>query len=407
MTGSGWARGCGAAALALLLGGCASPGFIPRSGPTAEAIDNQAEFVSRETQPVSYMLIQLEPSLFPALAYDQGFGPGFSGSHGATDIRPGVGDQLSVTVFEAGTGGLFNAGATELPLQTVDRSGFITVPYAGKIRAAGRSLTAIQTEIQNLIKDRAIDPQVIVNIREQRANQVSVLGRVNSAGTFPLTGGGVRLLDALSRAGGLAIPGNEATVTLKRGGRTEVVAFDSIVARANNNVYLSPGDVVYVAREPRTFVALGAFSGTETQSGRVEFESESLSLMDALGKVRGLNDARANPSTAFVFRHERKDILKRLGYPVENFPGTTVPTVYRADFSSPSTYFLAGDFKVRNKDVLYVTNAPMADINKFLTFVGLVTTPIAQGASVAGIIHGIQTGTGSAIAVPTTVAPTP
>jgi polysaccharide export outer membrane protein len=403
MMGFRWARRVCVAALVLSLGGCT--GFIPRSGPTAEAINNQAEFVSNESQPVSYMLIQLEPSLFPALAYDQGFGPGFVTNRGKAEIRPGVGDQLSVTVFEAGTGGLFNAGATELPLQVVDRSGFITVPYAGKIRAAGRSLSAIQTEIQNLIKDRAIDPQVIVNIREQRANQVSVLGRVTAAGTFPLTDGGMRVLDALSRAGGLSIPGNEAAVTLKRGNRTEVVAFDSIVARANNNVFLNPGDVVYVAREPRTFVALGAFSGSEAQSGRVEFEAESLSLIDALGKVRGLNDARANPSTAFVFRHERKDLLKRLGYPVDAFTGSTVPTVYRADFSSPSTYFLAGDFKVRDKDVLYVTNAPMADINKFLTFVGLVTTPIAQGAGVAGIINGIQVGSGSAIAVPTTVTP--
>jgi polysaccharide export outer membrane protein len=281
MTGLEWARRTCAAALVLSLGGCT--GFLPRSGPTAEAIDNQAEFVSRETQPVSYALIQLEPSLFPALAYDQGFGAGFASTRGTGEIRPGVGDQLSVTVFEAGTGGLFNAGATELPLQVVDHSGFITVPYAGKIRAAGRSLTAIQTEIQNLIKNRAIDPQVIVNIRDQRANQFSVLGRVNGAGTFPLTGGGVRVLDAISRAGGLSVPGNEAAVTLKRGNRTEVVAFDSIVARANNNVYLSPGDVLYVAREPRTFVALGAFGGSDLQSGRVEFEADSLSLIDALG----------------------------------------------------------------------------------------------------------------------------
>jgi len=345
--------------------------------------------------------------MFPALAYDEGFGPGFTGGRGTAEIRPGVGDQLAVTVVEAGTGGLFNAGATELPLQVVDHSGFITVPYAGKIRAAGRSLTAIQTEIQNLIKDRAIDPQVIVSIRDQRANQVSVLGRVNGAGTFPLMAGGMRLLDAISRAGGLTIPGNEAAVTLKRGNRTEAVAFDSIVARANNNVFLSPGDVVYVAREPRTFVALGAFGGSDLQSGRVEFEADSLSLMDALGKVRGFADARANPSTAFVFRHERKDLLKRLGYPVENFAGSTVPTIYRADFSSPSTYFLAGDFKVRDKDVLYVANAQMADVNKFLTFVGLLTTPVAQGASVAGIVNSIRLGTGSAIAVPTTVTTTP
>ena len=59
----------------------------------------------------------------------------------------GIGDVVSATIFEAEAGGLFlpsEAGArpgnfVTLPDQIVDSDGNVTVPYAGKIRAAGRT----------------------------------------------------------------------------------------------------------------------------------------------------------------------------------------------------------------------------------------------------------------------------
>jgi protein involved in polysaccharide export with SLBB domain len=70
-------------------------------------------------------------------------------------ITLGIGDIVSVTIFEAEAGGLFlpsEAGArpgnfVTLPDQIVDSDGNITVPYAGTIRAAGRTPFKVQQAI--------------------------------------------------------------------------------------------------------------------------------------------------------------------------------------------------------------------------------------------------------------------
>jgi polysaccharide export outer membrane protein len=190
-------------------------------------------------------------------------------------------------------------------------------------------------------------------------------------------------LQAIARAGGIRISGYEASITLKRDGRTQTVPFDQIIANDAANIFLSSGDVVYVSREPRTFLALGAFAASDFSgvAGRIEFEARSLTLMDAIGKARGLSDARANPGAAFVFRFEKRELLSRLGYPIDDKAGQFVPTIYKVDLSDPASFFMAGQFRVRDKDILYVTNAVTVDLTKFFNFVGTITGPVVQGAA--------------------------
>jgi polysaccharide biosynthesis/export protein len=70
-------------------------------------------------------------------------------------ITLGIGDVVSVTIFEAEAGGLFLPSEADarpgnfvtLPDQMVDSDGNITVPYAGTIRAAGRTPLEVQQAI--------------------------------------------------------------------------------------------------------------------------------------------------------------------------------------------------------------------------------------------------------------------
>jgi len=74
-------------------------------------------------------------------------------------ITLGVGDVVSVTMFEAEPGGLFvpnELGArpgnfVTLPNQTVDTNGNITVPYAGTIRALGRTPAEVREAINEAL----------------------------------------------------------------------------------------------------------------------------------------------------------------------------------------------------------------------------------------------------------------
>jgi protein involved in polysaccharide export with SLBB domain len=75
-------------------------------------------------------------------------------------ITLGIGDVVSVTIFAAEPDGLFvpsDAGARSsnfvmLPDQVVDTNGNITVPYAGKIRAVGRTPAEVQEAINEALR---------------------------------------------------------------------------------------------------------------------------------------------------------------------------------------------------------------------------------------------------------------
>ena len=344
-----------------LLAGCT---LFPASGPTPHSVVAEAR-----TAASPYVLVNLDPNVVSLLAPQKRKGLSAMGPRGAVPaVRLGVGDVVSVTIFEAAAGGLFipNPGSTRpgnyvtLPDQIVDDAGNITVPYAGAMHVAGRKIPDVQAEIVEKLKDRAIEPQVVITLKDQKASQVSVLGEVNGPSRFPITPSGDRVLDVIARAGGPKYPGYQTYVTLQRGGKEGTELFDDLVARPIDNVYIRPGDIIVVSNKPQRFVALGA-SG---KNGQIDFDAEHMTLSEALGKAGGLIDGRANPSYVFVYRLEDRSTLQQFGQPAPLLATDFVPVIYSVNLRDPSGYFLASQFYMRNKDVLYATNAPVSDLSK-------------------------------------------
>src|SRR6202050_3932506 len=203
---------------AVLTAGCGSL-LLPASGPNS--------IVVRAGVPWNgppYGLVKLTPKVVNTL--DE-YGPRtllavFGDHRPPPEIHFGIGDVVSVTIFEAAAGGLFiptEAGVrpgnfVTLPDQTVDNDGNISVPYAGAVKAAGRYNGEIQTDIVNRIKNRAIEPQVVVSLSQQRTSLVSVFGEVNAPIRFPASSFGAqdRITDGITRAGGIKGQGFETWV---------------------------------------------------------------------------------------------------------------------------------------------------------------------------------------------------
>ena len=344
---------------------------LPADGPAPHQVVRNAS-----TAAAPYLLVKLTPDVVSRAGQIQstvfsslgGAGPGAS-----PQIMLGVGDVISVTIFEAAAGGLFipsTSGArpgnfVTLPDQNVDNSGNITMPYAGTIRAAGRSIPDIQQDIVNRLKDRAIEPQVVLTLKEQRATEVSVLGAVNASARLPINPSGDRLLDVIAKAGGPQFPAHETYVTLQRGRREATEPFGRLVDHPAENVYVRAGDIVVLARKPETFVALGA-SGKNDQ---LDFGAATLTLAEAIGKAGGLVDQRANATFVFLYREEDRSVLEKLGYNTINFATDMIPTIYTVDVRDPSGYFLASKFDVHDKDVLFIANAASVDISKAFSFI--------------------------------------
>lgn len=373
-----------------LLVGCAT---LPASGPSDASITQGAQaHMEGEDAALGYKyaLVDVSERVIPHVTEDgQSLAKTFgAGRAPAPEIRVGVGDILSVTIFESATGGLFipnDAGArpgnyVSLPNQTVDRSGALSVPYAGTIPALGRTLPAIQGDIEKRLASRAIEPQVLVTLVTQKSNDVAVIGHVNTPGKFNVPPGGERVLDLIARAEGLSKEPYQSSITLQRNNRRATVAFNTLISHPAENIYVAPLDTIYIYAETKTFVAFGATGDNQ----KIEFGSEKVSLAEAVGMAGGLLDNRADPGQTFVYRVESRSALAKMGIDVTRFGDKTeIPTVYRTNLRDPASYFAARDFQMRDKDVLYVSNAASVEILKFLTLVDAMsgtTTNVASDA---------------------------
>jgi polysaccharide export outer membrane protein len=270
----------------------------------------------------------------------------------------------------------------------VDRAGNVTVPYAGLVPVVGRTVPEVQKEIETRLIKRAIEPQVVVTLIERNTSEVTVVGDViGAANRFKVRPGGERVLDMISKASGIKYPGYEAFVTLQRGQQRATVYFPTLINNPSENIYVQPGDTIYVYREQQKFVAVGAL-GTVGQTsgltGQFAFEQERLSLNEAVAKAGGLLDARANPGQVFLYRLEHRRVLERMNVDLRVFPPEQVmiPVIYRANFRDPSSFFFAQAFPMRHKDVIYVSNADAVEVSKFLSYLLIVPS------SVSGIADG-------------------
>jgi polysaccharide biosynthesis/export protein len=253
----------------------------------------------------------------------------------------------------------------------------VTIPFAGELKATDRTAGELERAIAGRLRQRALEPQVIVTLVERRSAAVSVIGDISQSLRFSLDPGGERLLGAIARAGGTRFAPHETLVTLQRGGVSEAAILADIVEDPRLNVQLAADDTIIVARQQRYFLALGAVgqSASITQlNRRFPFEDRRLSLGDAMARAGGLQDDRANPSAVFLFRFEKRAALARLGVAMPEQPGDDIPTVYRADMLNPTTMFLVQRFPMRHNDLIFVSNAPSTDLLKFLQII----LPIAQ-----------------------------
>jgi polysaccharide export outer membrane protein len=244
----------------------------------------------------------------------------------------------------------------------------------------------VQQSIVDAIRNRAIEPQAVVALTEQRTSLISVLGEVNNPARFPAaaSGAGDRVLDAITRAGGIKGQGFESWVMLERRGRRKTVPFENLVSSPSNNIYIQPGDRIYVYREQQKFIALGA-SG---QSGEFNFDAWRINLAEAVGKAGGLIDNQAEPAGVFLYRRETRDVAAALGVDISRFPAGTVPVVFKINFRDPGGFFLATKVKMRHQDIVYVSNASSVEVSKFLQYlrIWMATTSDAINTVNSGII---------------------
>lgn len=374
-------------AMMVMLSSCT---YLPRSGPDPKLISSQAtvKISSKDRKlGIDYALVDLNKNILKFFDKDSSSLKASFGSRPTAppDIPLGYGDVVQITIFESQSGGLFipsDAGSragnfVTIPNQTIDRGGTVSVPYAGRIVAAGHSKEEVEAAIVKKLSARAIEPQVVITTVTSNSSQVAVLGDVNAPAKVELSPAGDRVLDALSEAGGLSTASMETNITLQRRGKTATVPYETLLKNPAENIYLSPMDTVIADHRPRTFVAVGATGA----NGRYTFDDENLTLADGLGKAGGPLDTQANPAQVLLYRLVDKKLLREMGVNVENFHDDQVPVVFRANLRDPAGFFAAQKFAMADKDVIYISNSGSVELLKFLDLANSVTSTAAGTTS--------------------------
>jgi polysaccharide export outer membrane protein len=384
--------------LAPLLSAC---GALPTSGPSnGEVLDKALA----ENNQLGIHLVELTPAIVQQLGSRPE--PSLSIIDRLRTNRPvdllGPGDVLSVSIYEAGNG-LFNtqralssgeaaAGSTAetLPRLQVDRNGLIMVPYAGEISVAGRTTTQVQRLIESRLADKAADPQVVVSVLTNASNIVYVSGDVKQPGRYPLSLAHETLLDVIALAGGPTHSPQDTVVKVNRRGQEATTSLTRIQTVAAENIPVEPQDRIQADYLPRTYISYGA-------TGRVaqlQFDAATVSLAEAVARVGGLDDNRANPEAVYLFRFERPTNAETLGLapPPAATPAAAaatpgampkgIPVIYKVNMRDPQTYFAIQQFAMQDKDMIYIANAPTVQLYKFLSLIYTLVTPAVTAKTI-------------------------
>lgn len=376
-------KGLVALALVTVVAGC---GMFPAAGPSRDAFVKSV--YSAEEGETPYAYVEINSRSLDILA--RRTPPTLHGLFG--DYRApaspviGVGDSLQITVWEAAGGGLFSAAdsghvnpgsrASSIPDQTVARDGSVTVPYAGRIQVAGRTQQQVEAAIIDRLHGKAIEPQALVNVSRNVANTATVTGEVATGARIPLTQRGDRIMDVIASAGGYRSPVHETYVTLTRGNRSARAPIHALLTNPKEDIYVRPGDILTVEHTPATFTVAGA-TGENTV---LTFDARGLTLEEAIGKAGGLQDSRADPDGVFVLRYEPVSVVREFPNVAPNLlRDSYAPVVYHLNMRDPAALFAARRFAIREKDIVYVSNAAIAELGKLMQLVGMLSQPAMQG----------------------------
>lgn len=321
------------------------------------------------TEALPFDVIDLTPTSVvayrPAASVDRPSVTSRLSAGGRVAVAPG--DVLKVRIFEPYEGSIFptiQRPGADLGTQRVTDEGTVNIPYVGSVAVSGLDLSQIEQRIAGQLKGKAQDPQVIVEFVSDRSHTVMVSGDVKNPGRVSVLEGTRSAIDAINRAGGpFNLPAAQAEVVVRRQGQVILTAqYSELLAGAD--IAIQKNDEIVVRPNSRIYTVLGAVQ----KSGNVELTKPNLTLLEALGQVGGLSDERANKTGVFVFR---------LG-DIQNIPGARA-RVFRLDLGQPVSIFVAQQFGMQARDVVYVTNAPLYEYNKILSAVYRTISVVGVG----------------------------
>lgn len=336
--------------LPLLLVGCGS--ILSSAGPSRNAVMTNSEAQN-------YRLVDLSADTIAPYMRPREAAPSISVALPTVpEIRLVPGDVMRIMIADSAMEGALFAplatGGTVFENVRVDSKGTVSLPYVGHVAVAGKTLNEVESLIHKRLKGITTDVQVQVGLTGDLSGSVLVAGAVKSPGRFSALEGPLTLLDAINRAGGPVLEPHLIRVIVRTGKKSYSFNYQELLSGKNQVV--PPGAEVVLERARKRFVAMGAVG----EPGLHDLPSNNPSLLEVLGSVGGLNEAKADAAGVFVFR---------LVDEIDHETGELKPQaeVFRLNLKEPAALFLARQFLVQPEDAIYVTNAAVYEWQKIIS----------------------------------------
>lgn len=374
-----------------VLAGC---GSLPSAGPSTTGIIDEGD---PENGKGEYMLVPVTQQIVNVLkksgSSNKPAGPGSDefrirqdrqvprSTGAATSQKLTPGDVVVVTIFTMG-GGLFGdaeatgGNVTSLKPQIIDDTGKISIPHVGQVEAAGRSMYELEQAITEPLRGKVVEPSVVVSLAaRQGGDLVTVAGDVKAPQRVQVPFAGLRLLDAVTQAGGSTDQDYETMVLVTRGNETRAAILEDVLTDPGKNIKLEPGDTIVLKGRKWNYITFGATGSQQVNY----FEEREITIAQALAQAGGLRDLQANPEAVFVYRFEPKPLAKKLGEVQGAMTDEGVPVIYQVNLREPKGYFLASQFEIQDRDIVFVGNAGSVGVVKFLEIINTLTAPARSG----------------------------
>ncbi|OGL43524.1 MAG: hypothetical protein A2161_14370 [Candidatus Schekmanbacteria bacterium RBG_13_48_7] len=222
--------------------------------------------------------------------------------------------------------------------------GKIYFPLIGEIRAAGRTVSQLEKDLNDALDEFILSPQVSVSVKESNSKKFFVLGQVRNPSVYSMKRE-VTILEAVSYAGGLTEFADSTNVYITRGDKSMKLDLYDLFSKGDltQNLILQPGDLINIP-------------SINTQKIMVFGEINQ----GVLPMTRGLTIAEAVASRG-GFRYTSSK------WRVKVIRGSlSRPEVFSVDFNQLFRGDLNQNIKLEAGDIIFVHSTSLAWWNRFV-----------------------------------------
>ena len=256
----------------------------------------------------------------------------------------------------------------------IDQEGMIDLPYIGKVKLNGLTLSQAQNILIEIIKEFYQNPDLQINIQEFNSSKVYIVGAVRNQKTIKLDQKPIKLIEAAIEANFNPSAQDKLFGTkgfLRRDNKVYKINLANAFSGTDDkeNFYLKKDDVIFIDRNSDAIHVFG-----EVSKPGVYFPNIDYSLTELIS-TSGLNQITANAKKVYVIR-ERFDTFLEVD-------------VFQLDIRDPINLIVGRKFMLQSKDIIFV---PPTEIVKWNRTISLLLPQTDLFKSYNPIINnGLQT----------------